>query len=481
MRDAVAALLAGSAVALATAIAILAQGSSLRGLLHGVLIEPLQLPQLFSVPIHWRSGAGALALSSLALAGVAAGWGHARLCVAIAALRLAALLCYVAAWIFPGPIFPYEFAMSYALACVWLFVFPIGADAATQPARSWLALLLIPQALHAYPVAGSQIAWGTFLWVPLAAIAAHDVFARFTASSPARRRAFSAAAIAVLLGLSYRCIENTRSGVTRALERAPLQLPGAEALRLPEGLASALRIVTKNAAAHADLLFSVPGMQSFHLWTELPLPSSINEGIAIQNAEQQAATRAGLLSSPRACVIVQRERLRILAQSGVVIDPSFMAWLSEHFEPAFTLHTYELWVRKGRAIAAIGTASARRLATIAARKVELSLTLDHPELRDITSIELARFEGGTTAREMSWSGAEPEITVTPLDPTGEATGPASEVSFPFSIDGLARVDLRVESLPAKFPFAYGVIYLRDSRGSAVAEARFAQEHGRRGD
>ena len=66
------------------------------------------------------------------------------------------------------------FALSYGLGFAWLFVMPCGEDDSTSASRAWLALLLVTQALHAFPVAGSQLSWGTFLWIPLAALAADD-------------------------------------------------------------------------------------------------------------------------------------------------------------------------------------------------------------------------------------------------------------------------------------------------------------------
>ena len=50
--------------------------------------------------------------------------------------------------------------------------FPAGTGARPTPessAKTWLGLVLAGQYLHAYPIAGSQISWGTFLFIPLVA------------------------------------------------------------------------------------------------------------------------------------------------------------------------------------------------------------------------------------------------------------------------------------------------------------------------
>jgi hypothetical protein len=64
--------------------------------------------------------------------------------------------------------------MSYGVTLAWIFVVPLCADDRGAAARAWVALLLVFQFLHAYPVAGSQINWGTCLWVPLLALGLHD-------------------------------------------------------------------------------------------------------------------------------------------------------------------------------------------------------------------------------------------------------------------------------------------------------------------
>jgi hypothetical protein len=475
-RDSVWVILAGILVTLVTAIGIVAQGTSVHGLLEGVLLGPLRMPTQYLAQVNWRSRAVPLAVASLALASVAVVWLRPQVASAIAWVRLGGTAWYFAAWIFVGLIHPHAFAMSYALAFVWLFVLPLGGDEATQPARSWLALLLIPQALHAFPVAGSQIAWGTFLWVPLAAIAAHDAFLRCSRTSPAVYRVLATAAIAVLAGLTTRCLQSAQLGVMRVRESARLGLPGANALLLPESLASTLRALARNTVVHADVLFSMPGMHSFHLWTDVPAPTAANatHWFTLLSPAQQEAIRAKLAASPRSCVIVQRDVLDFLKRNGIATESPLAQWLQANYEPAFTLQTYEFWVRKGRTIAAINTASAREAAAGTTPRYQLSMILAETALHDVTSVELAKLDREVKETVATWTGTDAQIFATPLTSSGREAGPTRQLTFPFEASGLVRIDVRTDRFPPNFPFGFGVLYLRDRTGKPVAEARFVR-------
>ena len=63
-------------------------------------------------------------------------------------------------------------------------------------------------------------------------------------------------------------------------------------------LAAELRSLSVNAVAHCDLLFSLPGMFSFNLWTGLPSPTAANvtHWFNLLSPAQQAAVIAKLFA-----------------------------------------------------------------------------------------------------------------------------------------------------------------------------------------
>jgi hypothetical protein len=440
------------------------------------VLGPLRHPQNYLAAINWRPGAVALGLGSLVAATAAVARRASFPAGVLAAARFLAALLYLATWLFEGAILPHAFVMSYALAATWLFVIPLGSDNGTQTTRAWLGLLVLPQALHAFPVAGSQISWGTFLWIPLAVLGAHEAYRALAPRSMAWRRGAGVIAVALLVALTGRCLQSVQLGVTRARESDRLRLPGADALLLPEGLSTALRALSRNAVMHADVLFSMPGMHSFHLWTDVPPPTSVNatHWFTLLSPAQQDAIRDKLAASPRSCVIVQRDVLDFLVRQQIATDSPLAVWLRDNYEPAFKLQTYEFWVRKGRTIAAINTATAFEGAAGTSPRYQLSLTLAESGLHDVTSLELGRIDGDVSTVATTWTAADASVFVTPLNSAGREAGPPRAAAFPLSIDGLVRVDVRTDKLPANFPFGHGVIYLRDSAGRRIAEARFVR-------
>ena len=466
---------AAAAVAIVTFGTMLAEGSSPHALLEGWLLNPLRFPQVYAANMNWRASTVPLALGSLALAAWFAARPPAFAKHVVAAGRVLALVVYFLSWVATWSLNTHAFALSYGLSAVWLFVMPLDGDRTTQPARAWLALLLLPQALHAFPVAGSQISWGTFLWIPLAVVGVHDVVRVFAASwPPARQRLLALAGAALVLVTTVRCANYGWVAITRLRASDSLRLPGASGLRLPESFTTMLRILSRNVSAHSDVLFSVPGMLSFHLWTDVPPPTSLNatHWFTLLSPAQQEAIRVRLEASPRSCVIMQRNIYEFLVRVGVATESPLNLWLKANYEPAFTLETYEFWVRKGRHIAAIGTADLFEGTPGTTPRYKVSLTLAESALRDVAGVELRRFDIDISSPVVTWTAANSHLVVTPLLSTGAAAGPARNATFPFEVNGLVRLDVLIDKFPPGCPLGSCVLYLLNAAGERVAEARF---------
>lgn len=459
-----------------TCAGVLAQGTSWHGLLDGVVLGPLRHPQAYTAYVRWRDGTLWLAFGSLAFAV----WAVTR--PSLTTLRVVAVGRLIVVGVFyvvlslTLPLNTHAFAMSFALSSIWWFVFPLGGDQASQPARAWLALLLVPQALHAFPVAGSQISWGTFLWIPLAAIGVSDA-TRLLAPLAApryRQRLVTSFAAMLILTLIANCGYYAWLGVKRIRTSDSLGLPGASLIRVPESFSTTLRVLAQNASAHADLLFSLPGLHSFHLWTDVPPPTTMNatHWFTLLPLKEQEAIRTRLEAAPRACLIVQRNVYDFLVRSGIATESPLTVWLKANYEPAFTIETYEFWVRKGRAIAKLGTATVREGEAGTQPRYQVSVVLAATALTNVASIDLIRFDGDTTVKIRSWDAKDTALTITPLNSAGQAAGAPRPVTFPFSASGLMRIDLFTDQFPTPFPVGFGALDLRDADGQRLAEARF---------
>ncbi|HET7535114.1 MAG TPA: hypothetical protein VFJ90_01570, partial [Candidatus Didemnitutus sp.] len=354
----------GLALSSVVVAVVIARGTNVDALLEGTVIGPARHPGVYFFAVNWRPGATLVAVVSLALAVATAvfrGTERPWFPVVVASVRLGLFGWTAMAWLGAHSLNSLALVMSYGLSLTWLLVIPLSrADSglATGRVRSWLGLLAALQALHAYPVGGSQIGWGTFLWVPLLLLATAEATAWLIERSRVARliSPVAGAVAAVLAGL----YANAGWEYWRSSE--PLRLPGAESLRLPEPLGAGLRALALNASVHADTLFSLPGTFSFNLWTGRPTPTAANvtHWFSLLTAEQQAQAIARLEADPHACIIVERELLAFLHQSH--LDPAgpLRDYLYAQFTPAFAASNYEFWVKRGRTVAPLSTAALLR-------------------------------------------------------------------------------------------------------------------------
>lgn len=475
-RDAGTAAAVALTAAVLICVGIMLEGTSARGLLDGVLLGPLRHPQVYSAAIRWRPGVDVLAVLSLATAVWFVVQPPRVAPLVVAGGRLLATAFFVTGWMWDWPLGTHAFALSYAVTATWFFVFPLPGEESSQPLRAWLALLVATQVLHAFPVAGSQISWGTFLWIPLAAIGCCGALRHLASRWPAvGLPTLAAGAALVMAGTTVRATQYAWGGLRQLRDADTLGLPGAESLRLPESFTTMARVLARNASAHADVLFSLPGLHSFHLWTDVPPPTSINatHWFTLLSPAQQEAIRARLETSPRSCVIVQRNLYDFLRTSGVTTESPLTVWLRQNYEPAFALETYEFWVRKDRQIAALGTFQAREAAAGVSPRYQLTILLAEPALRDVTGIEFSRFANDTSTVITRWTRENAQVFVTPIRSNGAEAGPTRSVTFPFAAEGLVRLELRTNEMPSPFP-RDAVLYLRNSAGEKVGEARLVQ-------
>lgn len=453
-------------------LAVVVAGASLRGtgpheLLEGVLLAPLRHPGVYSFAVRWRVGVTAVAVLSLALCTIVLRGGvrrHPQFAPILAILRLVLAAVAATSWLGLLPLNPLALVMSYGLSCGWLFVVPLtDSDEAHRAARlrAWLALLAVLQSLHAYPVGGSQIGWGTFLWAPLLAFAAAE------AMSVIREKVARIAAplaIAAAAGIAAALL---RVGVAQWRDSEPLDLPGATTLHLEPALSTELRVLTVNASAHCDLLYSLPGMFSFNLWTGLPTPTSANvtHWFNLLTNAQQAEIIARLEAHPRAGIMVERDVLALILGAGIPVRGPLRDYLYQNFEAAFAAGSHEFWVRRGRSVARLGTVHVlHRAATGTGERVRLELVATAAAQR-VARIEW--FEGGRLRTTLTPGNARAELEPLRIDGVSTAS-PVSGWNAP--LPPIARLVLFTDDPATLTPPARGAFFrLRDAHGALIAD------------
>ncbi|HYC73097.1 MAG TPA: hypothetical protein VEB66_17935 [Opitutaceae bacterium] len=466
---------AGLAVTAAVAVLMAARGTSPYALFQGVVVAPLQHPGIYAFAVQWRPGVLAVAGAALGLVALAARRrDDGRWRTAIAWTRIAATLGFQLTLIPSFQTSQAAIALCFGVPLAGLFAFPLERDSddAGVSARAWLALLLVLQSLHAYPVAGSQLNWGTFLWVPLMLSGFHESVAHLQRNATARRIAWTrglvgAGAVMLAVGVTGMLGRIARMNQVNG-ER--IGVAGSGEILLPAPIASALRVVTENATAHGSVLLSLPGAYSLNLWSGVPTPTSANvtHWFSLLSPRQQQEMLARLEREPRAVFVVQHNILAALVETGFRPASPVLDYLRAHYRRAFAIEGYSFWVRHDRTIAPLSTG--QLLYPPAENQPHrLALTLDRRPGR-VARIELWNVAGGQW-RVLDLDATRAEVEALPIDLAGAATGPARAAPWPLELDQPLRLTFAFWPIrPLPPPEALEAVLL-DASGRRIGAAR----------
>ena len=338
------------------------RGSSGLDLFEGIIAAPFQHPGTYRVPVRWLPGSAMIALVSLMMAATISRRPpqHIVANVIVAGARLILTIGFIvcSVWEF-APLSAARYGLTLVVPFAWLFVHPLGhgsEDNGVRP-RLWLAWVLVWQSLHAFPVAGSQINWGTFLAVPLILVGTWEAvqfFAGRQRPSTVWWSRFSVTALGISALLAFTSLAT--KGYERFRHSRPLDLPGATLVRPPESLSSALRVIAHNLHAHADTVYSLPGMYSFNTWTDRPTPTLANatHWWSLLHGDRQEEIIARLDADPRSAVVVQRIVTGFLTATGFQPDGPLVRYISANFSPFVQIDSYEIWFKRDRRVALFG-------------------------------------------------------------------------------------------------------------------------------
>ncbi|MBC7367402.1 MAG: hypothetical protein H7343_11435 [Undibacterium sp.] len=476
--------LAGAGIGAVILAAVWLRGTSLPGLLDGVLLGPLRHPGSYSYPVDWRPGALLVAGLSLALA-FAHPWIRRRYSAAAADHVIVTLRIVLAAGLLVGFALLMQARVigaifTYVAPLIWIWVIPLSGvqlPRAVLAARGLVATVLLVQYLHAYPVGGSQESWGTFLFWPLAALGLGEI--RLWAALPDNqfpkiRRWWPALATAVLILLVAKLAWSARSAHARYAARADLDLPGAAHVRLPESLRTAYPLLALNAAVHADLLFSLPGMFSFNLWTGLPTPTLKNTTLwftLLNDGEQTAIIRA-IEANPRTCIVVQESLVELMAAGRVPMRGLLHDYVKEHFVPAFRIEGFSFLMQNGRTLAPLGIARLGSARDGLETRVELSLASDETpiqriEIRDVT----APLDAPPT---QILDASNTQVALVAINRAGATAGAPAATAWPLRFKGLAHLSLRFDRGGVNLTPPTTAFYLIGADGKILGIARVGE-------
>ncbi len=458
-------------------VATLAHGTTIQGLWHGVVLAPLRHPVNFHLGFSWLSLTWVIQAVTLSICGLwcAVPRWRAGLRDVAAGLRLLALAALVWKWDAWIWIEGLGALIRLGLPMLPLFLLPLAetsGDDRSGRAMRLAAFIGAGQVLHAYPVAGSQLAWGSFLLLPLLVTGLVDAAAHLAQRLRGAWLSPAVAALALTTTGAQLWLLSDQSLIRwNAFE--PLGLPGARFLRSQEDIRYALRIVSANARLHADMLFSKPGMFGFNLWTNLPTPTLRNatHWFWLLSADEQQEITARLQAARRPAFISSRPLLDLLHEDlGMTVTGPLNDYLVQHYRPLFTVTGYTFHVPTGSAAVPFfvaqnfrpGTGDAPAMVAVnVAAQAEVACVV----LRDVREPHRPL---------VTWGKNNSQVTLLPIDANGRPGGETRMADWPVRFQGLQQMRLYHRSpLPSDRP-QLELVFL-DAQGRTLFEACYDPE------
>lgn len=460
--------------------AISAQGTSLRALIEAVLLNPLRLPANFMLGMNWAPSTLVVAMVC-ALASTWAGWQLRtqgtldRTTVrVVVALRLVAVVVFMVnarAWLSLTGVGHFA-----ALCLPLLPVFLVPIESSRDPhsgkpgALMWVAAIAVPQVLSAYPVAGSQMAFGSFLYVPVLIIgfaAALRYTGRMLADSGRWLPQVGWGLLLLVAGVQFASL--AASGWDRYRNSRPLDLPGATALRLNGPTRSTFRTLTLNASVHADLLYSRPGMFSFNLWSHVPTPTRQNatQWFWLLDEPAQLVIVERLQKSSRSAIVTNQALDEFIEHVGVPTRSALDTYIRGHYRPLFELNGFHFLVPQGQRAVPFGRIELASSGAEQTPSLQSNIRLDGVP----TSVQLTSADRPGIVLATFAAPATP-ITLQPITAAGDTRGAAIPLPAGQRLQGLFRMSISIGPIPLPGQPGDAVLTVFAADGLVLSESVF---------
>ena len=327
---------------------ILLRGTSLEALVTAILLAPARFPTM--LVIEWRVSPLVVVVATMSLA------------LAIASVRLdpsrrAALAVWMKLSLGAGVAVILISDRSALIAVAPLIWVTLTDPRHERPRVSTLfprAVVCVLAALYlliAYPVNGSQQDWATMLIIPAAILNLADAGSVLALRANAAVRQSAQAALLALVMVAYFVIFNPVRLIDTHRALSPLDLHGAERIRLDAQQVRVYHDLVKNIDRSCDTFATVPNFMSLHFWTRKAPPDAFDSKMWILLVDHDTQRRlvGSLARHPSACVVLNQSNAdRLASVSG--IDPGpLISYVRQSFRTVRTIGNYELMVRNERA------------------------------------------------------------------------------------------------------------------------------------
>jgi hypothetical protein len=333
------------------------RGSTLGGIVNGLIVLPHRLSQFSVEPANISRWVILWSFASIAIALV-----HLRrerlgsLCRAgHYALLFSMIKLGFGLWIFSRVRGWDTWAMvSFGTPFLWLALTPFPStsqNGAPSAARLLLCFIAAIQPFQAYPVPGTQRIFGTFLILLIAAVCVDDVVSWIDQTQGHRsivallRRA---GLPLVLIGAAILCLHRYHTVDVYYRGLTPIGMPGAEWIRIDPPQATTYHWLVANLADCPDTFLCTKGLNSLYFWTgrKPPSPIVIGNNLDIYTPEQQRTVIESLASRPRICIVTHPGLLFKGLQTQQT--NAILKYVEDNFTTYDSFNKFELKHRKGQ-------------------------------------------------------------------------------------------------------------------------------------
>jgi len=334
---------------------MLASGSSMSAMLDGVILQHLKFGGDFYQPAPIQRYAAYCAVIGLTVA-VVYSWlkvrspelaDKASLLLKVG-FGIAVIVCSIAGY---GYYLNHFLLLSFAPPFVWiLLIGPSPRSGANSLSRTVIAFAAVLLTLQIFPIAGTQMAYGSFLIVIIGAACAYEGISDATSLTDwtSRRRVqLTASAIACIAIMAF-SLHLVRENSVRYYSQEPLDLPGARLVRLPAADVGLYRDLVANLNAKCDSFITMPGLYSFYFWTGKDSPTRLNATawMSLLNDAQQRRVVDEVRQIPRLCAIYHPKQTANGSRNRDLARLPLSAYIFENMQIDQTLGEYQFMIRK---------------------------------------------------------------------------------------------------------------------------------------
>jgi hypothetical protein len=228
---------------------------------------------------------------------------------------------------------------------LWLLLVADGSPMENQLARSALVFTAILMTLQIFPIAGTQMAYATFLMPVIGTVCLCDALSAFDVKiGRLRKTAFVASSITV----AAFCIFWGYRNYALYVSLSPLALPGATLVRLSERDAQAYRSLSEMIRANCDSLVTMPGMFSLNFWTGIESPTNLNATAwpSLLDDAQQRTIVDKLEKVDRLCAVYHPQLTRNAALNRDLTQSPLAFYIFDNLTTVSVTNEYQFMVRQ---------------------------------------------------------------------------------------------------------------------------------------